>query len=353
MSVLETATNVSVMDDVHLKDGGLSQYELDEFNRTGLLGPFDGPLDDAEYDEMYKNLFKVIDEKTEHPLYKRHSVRDWHLVQSNLVKLISHEQVKNKLIQILGEDIVLWRSKIFYKRPGDAAVEWHQEWGAFNGEEIGNDKPSLIPAKDRVNNFWNLTIWVALEDVTLDMGAMQFIKGSYLTRYPIDMIPMTHSAFWTDPFLGIETKEELIDKTLRSQIILDIDSSKFLEGIDTESKTIDELKAIILKNFDELKGAITLPFEIKKDELVTIPVKQGQYIIFPERTMHRSLPNTVDKGRMAINFRITPSSTLIYPQRLDNDMIDGSNLDISQHQSILLNGGNLNEDNVLKEDKGV
>ncbi|PHI36198.1 hypothetical protein CBQ28_15500 [Pseudoalteromonas sp. GCY] len=329
------------------REGALTEQQLREFYQDGFIGPFDSPLSAEVIDEFHKVLWEKIDGKPENPLYGRFSVRDTHLLEEDVSKLITDPRVSVKLEQILGENLTLWRSKLFHKRPQDAAIEWHQEWGAFNGEEIGNDKPSLKPASDvGPDDYWNLTIWFALHDVPVELGAMQFIRGSYRHRYPIDMIPMVESAFWQDPFLDIQDKFQLVELCKSSKLILDIDSSKFLEGVDIEKTSFEELKRHIYMCFADLKAAITLDFPIQDTDLVTMPMKKGQYVIFPERTMHRSVANTSDQHRLAINFRVTRSDTLIYPSRLDGDMIDGSNLDISKHRNVLVSGNLIDIRNV-------
>lgn len=319
-------------------EGQLTEELLQQFYETGVAGPFNSPLKEQELDAMFNKLMDEIKSKKDHPLYGRFSVRDWHLIYPELGELIKHKAVSSKLQQILGEDLVLWRSKLFHKRSGDGPIEWHQEWGAFNGEEIGNDKPSLRPQEKGHDSFWNLTIWLALHDIPEELGAMQFVKGSYKKRYSIDMVPMVESAFWQDPFIGIETKQELIKKCKQSKLVLDIDSSKFLNEVNTDALDLEQLKQLILDKFNELKAAYTCDFDIAPEDLLTIPMKKGQYVIFPERTMHRSIANTSDSDRLAINFRVTRSDVLVYPARLENDFIDGSNLNIKKHKNVLVSG---------------
>jgi len=127
--------------------------------------------------------------------------------------------------------------------------------------------------------------------------------------------------------------------------MLDADTSKFLNGIELQKYSFSDLKKFVLSKLDELKGSTTVVDEVEEDQVVSFPMKKGNYLIFSERTMHKSSANTSDKERLAINFRITPSSTLIYPSRLQEDFIDGFNLDITSHKCILLCGKNLNPDN--------
>ena len=330
--------------------GALTREQLEQFHRDGFAGPFDSGLSADRIDAMRAQVLDFIENMTDHPLYGRFSVRDWHLVYPELADLIHDPTVVAKLRQIMGPDLTMWRSKVFHKRPGDGPIEWHQEWGAFNGEEIGNDKPSLVPHSRLTRSdsaYWNTTIWFALDDVGMDKGPLQMIRGSYRKRYPIDMIPMVDSAFWADPFLDIHDKHTLVDRCQRSLLVLDMDTSTILDGFDVESRSFDQIKEMILAYFRKRRAAITLPFDIGDDELETFPVRKGQYIIFPERTMHRSIANTTaSEHRVALNFRVTYSDTLIYPGRLQGDYIDGSNLDIRPHRCTLLSGENKNPQNM-------
>lgn len=247
-----------------------------------------------------------------------------------------------------------------------------QEFGTFSGEDIGNNKPSLLPQlpgasiqKQEQNlsqllslsssepilqqdELWDVTLWIALNDIDESMGPLQFMKGSHKRRYPLRMGSLVESDFWQNPFANIKDKTELVNACNNSYLVLDVDTSKILNNIDLTKYSFEELKNLIIENLQVMKGSITCVDEVNEKSVVNLPIKKGDYIIFSERTMHGSLPNVSDKDRLAINFRITRSSTLIYPLRLQGDFIDGFNLDISKHSSVLLAGQNLNSDNVVK-----
>ena len=63
-------------------------------------------------------------------------------------------------------------------------------------------------------------------------------------------------------------------------------------------------------------------------------MKRGEFLIFTERTMHGSSPNTTGRPRLAVNARVTQASTVVYPQRFSMTPVDGSNLDIRYHRCI-------------------
>jgi len=67
---------------------------------------------------------------------------------------------------VLGPDVILWGSQLFCKPAGTGiAVPWHQD-----------------------GHFWPIrplatcTVWLALDDVTIENGAMQFVPGSHRER---------------------------------------------------------------------------------------------------------------------------------------------------------------------------
>jgi len=356
----------------------LSDVEQKFLAANGYLEPFKSVWREEDLDIIRTKLLAHVKSKSDkHPLYGRYSVRDWHLVYPEIVRLISHPKILGQLRSVMGENLILWRSVVFYKPPGTEPIGWHQEFGSFSGEDIGNNKVSLIPThleyinEDRLSeyltdslkmknsepapdqsNFWNMTVWVALSDVDEDMGPLRFISGSHKVRYPIRMKPITKSDFWQNPFSNILSKSQLVDACCNSSLILDVDTSKFLDGIEIQGLSFSELKEFVMSRLDEIKGSTTVTDEVNGDQVVSFPMKKGNYLIFSERTMHSSSANTSDKERLAINFRITPSSTLVYPSRLRGDFLDGFNLDITSHKCVLLCGRNLNLDNrveVIKE----
>lgn len=322
----------------------LTEEERNTFLRDGFIGPFDPFLPEGALDELHDYCEDIEVNKKKHPLYKRFSSRDWHLVSPKLLDLFTHPAVVQRLRQLMGDDLVLWRSKIFHKSPGEGRVGWHQEWGLFNGEEIGNDKPSLIFANPG-DAWWNITMWIALNDIPLENGPLQFMSGSHQTRYPYHMVPMTESAFFHDPFVGVSDPKIIIERAQKSELVLDIDTKNLFDGVDPYRFSMAEMKAYVFDKLSQKMAKVT-PFEPDPDRLVTLPMKKGQFVIFTERTMHGSLPNTSDKNRVAINCRVTFTDTLIYPGRLQGDYVDGSNIDISAHRCVLLSGEDKNGQNV-------
>ena len=324
-------------------------YKVEDFWKNGFAGPFPSSLNQTAIDKAGAFVRDLIANKWEHPRYGRYSIRDLHLDQSCMLALFQDPEMIKNLNHILGENLVLWRSKVFNKPPKSGGIDWHQEWGAFNGEEIGNDIPALEHTGDG-DELWDVTVWVALEDTTMDMSPLRLAKGTHKKRFPIEMVPLVESGFFVDPFFEIESKEDLINRALTNSLIDDIDTSKAFKAADINNPEIslEQAKATAYQHIKDAKGAITRGFYENEYDIVCQEVKKGDYWIFSERTMHGSGPNTSDKTRPAVNARITNSDTLIYPMRLKDEYIDGSNLDISKHECVLLSGVNKEPRNVYK-----
>lgn len=306
----------------------------DSIITNGFAGPFPrfaSPELIAEVAEFFQHL---LNDAPTHPLYDRYSVRDWHLANDKVRDLLTAPELIKSLEEATGADsLILWRTKLFEKYPGDGAIDWHQEYGYFDGEEVGGHRPALFPLNP--SGEWDWTLWLALTDVSEDDGVMEFVKGSQRTLYPKSMVELTRSGAYVDPRNRVKTKKELIERARNNSLILDIDTRRVFDGVDAEGSTLEELFQILDAHGQNLFAAVTEPFDIAPGGTQTVPMKAGEYIIFTERCMHRSRASLPDaKMRLAVNARYTLGDTWVYPQRATDDTFDGSNLDIRHHKCV-------------------
>lgn len=318
-------------------------YDL--IQRDGFAGPFETGLPQEAIKQAAAFVDGVLSVRSINPLYGRFSVRDYHLVNRSLLEILSCEAIVSRAAQILDEDLLLWRSKVFCKPPGEGPLGWHQEWGPFNGEEIGNDRPALAPAAEQVERPWNLTAWVALDDVQIDMGPVRFARGSHRCRFPTAMEPLVRSEFFLDPFVGIEAVEELVRRARSNALVLDIDTASYFDGFDSTGFTLEEARAHVVNCLRTERGAVTLGFDPQEHEIISVPMAAGSFVLFYERTMHSSSANESRRRRLGINARFTSAATSVYPFRNSQNPIDGSNLDVSQHICVLVSGESRNPAN--------
>ena len=110
-------------------------------------------------DDHHKDPFKNhlhrhrVDNGALYDLYFRHP---------EFQKLASHSNVVGALKEIIGENLFMYENTLVYKPKGkNNEVPWHQDF------------------MDRKDEPTKYVIWVALDDVTVENGALKFIPGSH------------------------------------------------------------------------------------------------------------------------------------------------------------------------------
>jgi non-heme Fe2+,alpha-ketoglutarate-dependent halogenase len=292
----------------------LSADEVRQFHQDGFIGPFDA-LRSNEL-SVLRNVFdSILANDTYSPLYQRKSGRDWHLVVPELLDIIRHPEIVERLKCLLSTDLMLWRSQLFHKAPGDGPLHWHQAL-LFSGEEYGREKHSLIPPKTsrEYGDWFDITVWVAIDEATADNGAVALAKGTHRTRYPIVKVPFLESAF--GHMVGANLKRTK-----------DLARLEQLRKLTANQSTFDPVR--------------------ERSEVHLMEMKAGQFFIFNERTMHSSGPNISKKRRLGMNFRITTPDIVVYPFRRDGDFLDGEDYDISRHGCFMLSGEDRFKENIM------
>lgn len=142
----------------------LARDEIATFHRSGFLGPYDAmsPADMAPIRaRVEKDVLPSVGANARNPLQCRH-------LDSRLVyDLITLPAVLDRLRCLLGDDIVVWASYFFNKEPGGAEIPWHQD---------ANYWPIEPPL--------NLSLWMAIDEVTAENSCVQLIPGSHRSVLP-------------------------------------------------------------------------------------------------------------------------------------------------------------------------
>lgn len=328
----------------------LTEAQQRDFHRDGFVGPLPRFLDDEALARLRAEVEELVLQRRPHPLYGRFSMRDWHLAVPAMLEAFRHPAIVDRAVQILGEDLTLWRSKIFYKGPGAGPIEWHQDWGWFDGEEIGNARPSLSPSNPRGPS-WDLSVWIALDDITLHNGPLRFAPGTQDTYYQVAMVPMTESSFYQDPFVGDPDTHTIVERVRDGKLVFDVDTAHIFDGVDPHAMTRPQLEAHVRDALSRITASVTIGFTPPPDDQAPpLTMQRGDFVIFTERVMHESLPNRTQRSRVAVHARITSSDTLVHPFRLCGEHLDGHNLDITHHRCVLLHGRKRNRANVYLDD---
>ncbi len=251
----------------------LSAEEIRSFHENGFIGPFDGF---SESD--VKSLIRVLTWKRRLPSENFHIVtdRDLHLESPQMMEFMRSPAILERAAQILGPNLLCWRSQLFFKSSGGREIQWHQASTYMLEDYL---QPALVPP-DR-NELFQLTVWIALSPAKLENGCLQFI-------------PSTHERVRTIKFGGPDGFYKV--------------------------------------NFQ-------LEFDYDPAKVVNAEMKAGQFIIFSERVIHGSGPNRSSEMRYAFNYRLVPTDVRIYPgQSHHNAMHMGQSYSLENWGAVLMRG---------------
>ena len=167
---------------------------------------------------------------------------DRHMDIKVLQDLFFDANLKAEVAENFGTDLFLWRSNLFYKHQGDrdglgtGENKWHHDRHFENG-----DAPLNI--YDASNHF---TILLALTDVGMDAGRVEYVKGSH---QPI-------------------------------------------EGFNRD----------IPRHIQEVP-------EVVQDRVTPLPLERGQFVLFHSSLLHRSLAFGGGERRISMAARLAKSGT--------------------------------------------
>ncbi len=283
----------------------LTENQVNTFHQKGWIGPLD-TFSAEEVESVRKELeaisqIELVGEQKirtfPHSDFGIKSLSDHHLYYKPLSNLFEDKRIVSRLNQLGEPNLLLWRTSIFHRMPGQEKIGWHQakEYYGYYPEIGENDIFLLFPEGEKA---LNLTAWVAFEDITPEMGTISFANGSYRHQ-----------------FKGIKVP--------------------FGEGLFQEEKYVRNLE----DEPEEKRYSKIFDFDQNEWEIESIPkVKAGQIIIFTEQVMHSAPANSSSQERWVINGRYIRPSVRIYPQLQNNIYIDSYGCDLRKHFSILVSG---------------
>jgi non-haem Fe2+, alpha-ketoglutarate-dependent halogenase len=295
-------------DNTDINNKTFTEKELESFKQKGYAGPFT-LYDPEEMQDHFKRLRpKLLNNRT--AAYQgldglsgvtNLSSYDRHLDIEFLADHISKEAIVRRLTQILGPDILCWRTEFFPKYPGDEGTDWHQ---AGNFSNVAASKKPQIEWPAGSQNKGTITVWTAITESTIDNGCMQFIPG-------------THRTMYYDESKVMDYDSNTINQASKNGI------KRGFFGYDYRQLQIDP-------NWS--------PDESKAESMVMRP---GQFFIFWSTLLHASHPHSgkTDDMRLGFATRYVPTSVKVYPHSESLDEFGGkANLDA--HGCVLVAGEN-------------
>ncbi len=279
----------------------LSKEEIETFERDGVLGPFDvlSPTEARRLadlaDGWHESEFAAKGVITEELRAAFCRAGTWSINYSGafqawrkreLWDVLCDPKITHRMASLLGNDVLMWRSQFFEKRPGEFGTFWHQN-SVFRETATGAKLtlPPAVPA-----GMAQLTAWIALRDVTVANGALRIIPGTctdgrleYLYSVAIDeMID----------FLA-DVPPHMLDTLISAGLF--------------SSGGFQRAQAV----FDASIARIGPIFEGR--EIRDLTMRAGQAVIFTSLNVHASHPNsTNDETRLALAGRYTASDVAVF-----------------------------------------
>ena len=143
--------------------GSLSDDLVAAYWRDGFLFPLDALRPD-EAGALRLAVERTLARAGEVGDVSRYTFGAPHLVIREVAELAADPRLLDAVESVLGPDVMLWDAGFFIKEPRTTDfVSWHQDlryWGLSDEAH-------------------ELTVWVAVGDVTPENGAMRFIPGSH------------------------------------------------------------------------------------------------------------------------------------------------------------------------------
>lgn len=220
---------------------------------------------------------------------------DRHLDVPELMQHIFHRAIVDRVRAVLGPDLHCWRGELLMKRPGSPGTDWHQsETFKYSTGQ------AHLRATEGSSRLTHLTAWTTFTSATRKNGCLKFMPGSH------------HTLHFDE------------DKPARSgRGIYDAEAGARRTGF-------------FGYDFDDFK--VDPDWQPDESEAAVLEMQPGECVLFPEFTLHGSLPNTSKYDvRFAFSARYAPTHVQIYPN-LDEFVEHGSHFDLQKYGTVLVAG---------------
>ena len=149
----------------------LSSKQIDNFNLNGYISP----LNVFSYEEITRisEYFDELISKAREKGHDDYAINGWHRYCSGIYNIMMNPIILDYVSDLIGNNILNLMTHLFFKdSKSEKQVCWHQDASYW----------PLTPSK-------TITIWLAIDDVNEQNGAMQFVSGSHL----FGQIPFSNS----------------------------------------------------------------------------------------------------------------------------------------------------------------
>jgi ectoine hydroxylase-related dioxygenase (phytanoyl-CoA dioxygenase family) len=143
----------------------LTPEEVSLFQRYGWVGPFRA-LGAEDIGAIRQRIVAGVLGSSTNIASDRGQCR--HLDSRAVYDLCALPAITERIARIYGRDLILWRSHLWCKQPGDEGLAWHQDLTNWP-----------------LNPKMSISAWLALDRTTAENGCVRVIPGSQRTVYPV------------------------------------------------------------------------------------------------------------------------------------------------------------------------
>ncbi|PHM72171.1 chlorinating enzyme [Xenorhabdus sp. KJ12.1] len=290
----------------------LSKEQLESFHNNGFIGPLT-IYSQEEMSEIWNSVRRQLPDRS-YAAYPTDSYGaatnisnyDRHLDIQLLSQHITNPKIVTSVSNILGNDVLCWRTEFFPKYPGNEGTDWHQADTFANA----SGKPQILWPGETEEQFGKgtLTVWTAFTDATIKNGCLQIIPG-------------THINMNYDETQSMAYQSNIVDKVTKNG------TNRGFFGYDYRELQRDP------------------NWKPDETQAVSLEMKAGQCVIFWSTLMHASHPNITEQDyRMGFVARYAPSNVDIYPNT-DHVYEYGGNIPLDKFGCVIVSGKNRNINN--------
>ena len=139
----------------------LSKEQIEQYHEDGYVIP-DFRLPEQTLQDMRDAHTRMVERHPEFRDYCSHVLA----FDVGFLEYARTPEIVEMVAQVIGEDIALWNMSFFAKPAGDGRkVPWHQD-----GEYWA------------VRPLATCTVWLAIDDATIENGCLKFMPGSHKAR---------------------------------------------------------------------------------------------------------------------------------------------------------------------------
>jgi ectoine hydroxylase-related dioxygenase (phytanoyl-CoA dioxygenase family) len=146
----------------------LTAAEISRYRRDGWVGPFRA-LDEGSITTVRERIVAEVLGPDVDVASDRGQCR--HLDNRIVFDLCALPAITNRIAQLYGPNLVLWRSHLWCKQPGDEGVAWHQDYTHW-------------PLRPMIS----MSAWLALDQATSANGCLRVLSGSHRSTVPTKVL---------------------------------------------------------------------------------------------------------------------------------------------------------------------